>query len=185
MPCGRPTVNSSRKKPFQTETVPRKLTLGHFRIIPRNFRPCMSCFYQPFIADFLMFFHRIPASADGLFPQPQEQGLFPGPARQELPGLSYDALPDRGVRRPPEYLKPGFPAFSLAMSFRSPGPDIYDFPAVFSFRNQPFRVLVQYSVILSLLSGIPPEQWRSNEDNLRFCRYRQAFLRRIFPSWYA
>ncbi len=43
--------------------------------------------------------------------------------------------------------------------------------AVFSFRNQPFRVLVQYSVIAQPAQRNPPEQWRNGKPTIsRFCR---------------
>lgn len=93
---------------------------------------------------------------------------------KNFPG--YHMVPFRtGVHAVTGIPETGIPGLLSGNELPKPGTDIYDFPAVFSFRNQPFRVLVQYSVILSLLSGIPPEQWRSNEDNLRFCRIGSLF----------
>jgi len=93
---------------------------------------------------------------------------------KNFPG--YHMVPFRtGVHAVTGIPETGIPGLLSGNEFPKPGTDIYDFPAVFSFRNQPFRVLVQYSVVLSLFSGIPPEQWRSNEDNLRFCRIGSLF----------
>ena len=93
---------------------------------------------------------------------------------KNFPG--YHMMPFRtGVHAVTGIPETGIPGLLSSNEFPKPGTDIYDFPAVFSFRNQPFRVLVQYSVVLSLFSGIPPEQWRSNEDNLRFCRIGSLF----------
>lgn len=71
--------------------------------------------------------------------------------------------------------EPGIPGLLPGNEFPKSGTDIDDFPAIFSFRNQSFCVLVQYRVVLSLFSGIPPEQWGSNEDNRRFCRVGSRF----------